>query len=233
MFKRMKSDINAIFSRDPAARSVLDVIFCYPGFQALQIYRLSHWLWDIELKLLGRFVSHIGRLLTAIEIHPGAKIGERFFVDHGFGVVIGETAVIGDDVTLYHDVTLGGIAPSGDEKGKQRHPIIEDNVIVGAGAQLLGPITIGEGARIGSNAVVVKDVEAKAVMVGVPANSVEARRKGEGFDAYCASAGKDDPLVKSMQEMHVEMRNLQQRMQKLEAMLGDTEVEQLSRWEVN
>ncbi len=235
MLKRLKSDIKVIFDRDPAARSTLEVIFCYPGFQALQVYRLSNWLWKSKLFLLGRFVSHIGRLLTAIEIHPGATIGERFFVDHGFGTVIGETAIIGDDVTLYHDVTLGGVAPDGSEKGKQRHPIIEDGVIVGAGAQLLGPITIGSGARIGSNAVVVRDVEAEAVMVGVPAHSVAARKQKEGetFDAYCVSAGKDDPLIKSIREMHVEIRTLQQRMQQLENMLGDSDVESVSRWEVH
>lgn len=235
MFKRMKSDIDAIFARDPAARSTLEVVFCYPGFQALQIYRVANFLWRNELKLLGRFISHLGRLLTAIEIHPGAQIGEGLFIDHGFGVVIGETAKIGDNVTLYHDVTLGGTAPNSEEKGKKRHPTLEDNVIVGAGAQLLGPITIGVGAKIGSNAVVVRDVEAEAVMVGVPAHSVTTRKQKEGehFDAYCASAGKDDPLVKSIQEMHVEMRAMQQRLQQMEAMLGDSEIEKVSRWEVH
>ncbi|MDG1286426.1 MAG: serine O-acetyltransferase [Rickettsiales bacterium] len=235
MFKRIKSDIKAIFERDPAARSTLEVVLCYPGFQALQIYRVSNWLWKQKLFLLGRLVSHIGRLITAIEIHPGATIGERFFVDHGFGTVIGETAIIGDDVTLYHDVTLGGVAPSGDDRGKQRHPIIENNVIVGAGAQLLGPITIGEGSRIGSNAVVVRDVEAEAVMVGVPAHSVTARKqeKGEGFDAYCVAAGDDDPLIKSIREMHVEIRGLQQRLQQLENMLGDSDIETINRWEIH
>lgn len=235
MFKRLKDDIKVIFERDPAARSVLEIFFCYPGFQALQIYRLSNWLWRHKLYLLGRFTSHLGRILTAIEIHPGATIGEGFFVDHGFGTVIGETAIIGNNVTLYHDVTLGGVAPSGDEKGKQRHPILEDNVIVGAGAQLLGPITVGKGARVGSNAVVVRDVEPAAVMVGVPAHSVAARRQkeGESFDAYCASAGEDDPLVKSIKEMHLEIRTLQQRLQQLEAMLGDSDIEAVSRWEVH
>ncbi len=235
MFKRMKSDIDAIFARDPAARSLLEIVFCYPGFQALQAYRLSNWLWRHELKLIGRFVSHIARLFTAIEIHPAATIGERLFIDHGFGVVIGETAEIGNDVTLYHDVTLGGTAPTSEEKGKKRHPTLEDNVIVGAGAQLLGPITIGSGAKIGSNAVVVRDVEAAAVMVGVPAQSVTARKQkdGEHFDAYCASAGKEDPLIKSIQEMHLEMRSMQQRLQQVEAMLGDSEIEPISRWEVN
>ena len=235
MFKRMKQEIDAIFARDPAARHMVEVIFCYPGFQALQIYRLSHWLWQKKLYFLGRFLSHLGRLLTAIEIHPGATIGERFFIDHGFGTVIGETAIIGDDVTLYHDVTLGGVAPNGEERGKQRHPVIEDQVIIGAGAQLLGPVTIGRGARIGSNAVVVRDVEADAVMVGVPAHSVSARKasQDEGFDAYCVAAGKEDPLIKSLREMHVEIRSLHQRVQQLEAMLGDAELQQVSRWEVH
>jgi serine O-acetyltransferase len=235
MFKKVRAEINTIFERDPAARSVLEVIFCYPGFQALQIYKLSSWLWQHKLFLLGRFVSHIGRLLTSIEIHPGATIGERFFIDHGFGTVIGETAIIGDDVTLYHDVTLGGTAPDANSKGEQRHPMIEDNVIIGAGAQLLGPITIGKGSRIGSNAVVVRDVEENSVMVGVPAHSVAARRqkKGESFDAYCASSGDDDPLIKSIRELHVEIRSLQQRVQQMEAMLGDAEIREVSRWEVH
>lgn len=234
MFKRLKQDIDVIFERDPAARSVLEVIFCYPGFQALQIYRLSNWLWRKKLYFLGRFVSYLGRILTAIEIHPAASIGHRFFIDHGFGTVIGETAIIGDDVTLYHGVTLGGVAPSGDEKGKQRHPILADNIIVGAGAQLLGAINVGTGARIGSNAVVVRDVEPAAVMVGVPAHETSARKpKNAEFDAYCATAGKDDPLVKSIKEMHVEMRAMQQRLQQLENMLGDSDIETISRWEIH
>lgn len=235
MFKTIKADIDAIFARDPAARHVVEIILCYPGFQALQIYRLSHWFWKRKLRLIGRIISHIGRLITAIEIHPGATIGSRFFIDHGFGTVIGETAVIGDDVTLYHDVTLGGVAPTSEEKGKQRHPILGDHVIVGAGAQLLGPVKIGEGARIGSNAVVVRDVEAHAVMVGVPAHSVASRRQKaeQNFDAYCVAAGNDDPLIQTIQEMHVEMRNLQQRLQQLEAMLGEADMESVSRWEVH
>lgn len=234
MFKKIKADISVIFERDPAARSVLEIFFCYPGFQALQFYRLSNWLWRHKLYFLGRFISHIGRFLTGIEIHPGAKIGQRFFIDHGYGTVIGETAIIGDDVTLYHDVTLGGVAPHGSEKGQQRHPIVEDNVIVGAGAQLLGPITIGKGSRIGSNAVVIRDVEPEAIMVGVPAHTASTRKKtSEDFDAYCASAGKDDPLIKSIREMHVEIRTLQQRLQQLENMLGDSDIESVSRWEVH
>ncbi len=235
MFKRMKSDINAIFDRDPAARSAFEIILCYPGFHAVQIHRLSHWLWNSRLYLLGRFISHIGRMLTAIEIHPAAQIGERLFIDHGFGVVIGETAIIGDNVTLYHDVTLGGTAPDNKQKGIKRHPTLGNYVIVGAGAQLLGPITIADGARIGTNAVVVRDVEPNAVMVGVPARPVSAaKEKGDmPFDAYCAMSGKEDPITKSIQEMHVEMRNLQKRLQSLETMLGDSDIESLSRWEVH
>ena len=234
MFKRLKQDIDVIFERDPAARSTIEVVFCYPGFQALQVYRVSNWLWRKDLRFLGRLLSYLARIITAIEIHPAATIGKRFFIDHGFGTVIGETAIIGDDVTLYHDVTLGGVAPSGDDKGKQRHPILEDNIIVGAGARLLGAITIGTGARIGSNAVVVRDVEPQAVMIGVPAHTVASRKEKEvEFDAYCAASGKDDPLVKSIQEMHLEMRALQKRLQQVETMLGDSDIETMSRWEVH
>ena len=161
MFKRIVNDIDSVFSRDPAARSRLEVVLCYPGVHALIIYRLSNWLWRNQFKFLGRFLSSIGRFLTGIEIHPGATIGHRFFIDHGMGVVIGETASIGDDVTIYHDVTLGGTSLS---KGI-RHPQVGNGVIIGAGAQLLGPIKVGDFARIGSNAVVVKDVDADATMV--------------------------------------------------------------------
>src|SRR3954464_3041082 len=151
LFRNLRDEIDATLARDPAARSRLEVMLCYPGFQALLYYRLAHWLWQPRWYLAGRFVSHIGRVLTGIEIHPGARIGRRLFIDHGMGVVIGETAEVGDDVLIYHGVTLGGL--SGDP-GK-RHPTVEDHVTIGAGAQVLGPITIGHGARIGANAVVV------------------------------------------------------------------------------
>jgi serine O-acetyltransferase len=170
-FKTLRSDIDSMMARDPAARSRLEVVFCYPGFHAVLIYRLAHGAWRRGFHLLGRWLSHLGRFLTGIEIHPGAELGERLFIDHGMAVVIGETAVIGNDVTLYQGVTLGGTSL----KGGKRHPTLQDNVIVGAGAQVLGPITVGEGARIGANAVVLKDVTPGATMVGIPARPVVAR----------------------------------------------------------
>ncbi len=173
MFKRLQEDIASIVERDPAARSFAEVLFCYPGVHALMFYRLSHLLWVNGFKLLGRFVSQIARILTGIEIHPGATIGRRLFIDHGMGVVIGETAVIGDDVTLYHGVTLGGTSL---HQGK-RHPTLEDGVIVGSGAQILGPHVVGQGARIGANAVVLSDVPNGVTMVGIPARVAMRRLK--------------------------------------------------------
>ena len=170
-FKTLRTDIDSMMARDPAARSRLEVVFCYPGFHAVLIYRLAHSAWRHGFHVLGRWLSHLGRFLTGIEIHPGAELGERLFIDHGMGVVIGETAVIGNDVTLYQGVTLGGTSL----KGGKRHPTLQDNVIVGAGAQVLGPITVGHGARIGANAVVLKDVPACATMVGIPARPVVSR----------------------------------------------------------
>src|SRR3954465_9450903 len=154
MFSTLREDVASIFDRDPAARSTWEVLTCYPGLHALYFHKLSHWFWTHGLRWMGRFTSHIGRWMTGIEIHPGATIGKRVFIDHGMGVVIGETAEIGDDVTLYHGVTLGGTSWN---KGK-RHPTLEDGVMVGAGAKILGPITVGRSARVGANSVVVKDV---------------------------------------------------------------------------
>jgi serine O-acetyltransferase len=168
MFKTIRSDIKAVFDRDPAARTTLEVILTYPGLHALWGYRVSHWLWTHHLKLLGRWYSTLTRFFTGIEIHPGAIIGEGFFIDHGMGVVIGETAEIGRNVTLYHGVTLGGVSLN---KGK-RHPTLEDNVVVGAGAKVLGAITVGAGSRIGANAVVNKPVPPDSVVVGVPGQVV-------------------------------------------------------------
>src|SRR5712672_820134 len=158
LFQNLRDEIDATLARDPAARSRLEVVLCYPGFQALLYYRLAHWLWQRRWYLAGRFVSHVGRVMTGIEIHPGARIGRRLFIDHGMGVVIGETAEIGDDCTLYHGVTLGGVSWN---QGK-RHPTLGKGVVVGAGAKILGPFTVGEGAKIGSNAVVVREVPAGA-----------------------------------------------------------------------
>jgi len=168
MFKTIHADIQSIFERDPAARSVLEVILCYPGLHAVWGHRFSHWLWAHNLKLLARWISQVFRSLTGIEIHPGAQIGSNFFIDHGMGVVIGETAEVGNGVTLYHGVTLGGVSLN---KGK-RHPTLEDNVVVGAGAKVLGAITIGADSRIGANAVVVKSVPPNSVVVGVPGQVV-------------------------------------------------------------
>ncbi|MGE0753560.1 MAG: serine O-acetyltransferase [Alphaproteobacteria bacterium] len=222
MFKRIVEDIDAIITRDPAARSRFEVLLCYPGLHALLFYRLSNWLWRLGLKLPARFVSFLARFLTAMDIHPGATIGRRFFIDHGIGVVIGETASIGDDVTLYHDVTLGGVAPQNDGKGTLRHPQIGNNVIVGAGAHLLGPIKVGDGARIGSNAVVVKDVEPGAIMVGVPAHSlsdkVAKKAKHKKFEAYGTPQDDDgDPVFRILHQMEQEIDLLKRRVSELEA----------------
>lgn len=170
MLKNLREDIDCILERDPAARSKLEVITCYPGLHAIMVHRLAHRLWQADFFWLGRFISHLGRILTGIEIHPGAQIGRRVFIDHGFGVVIGETAVIGDDCTIYQGVTLGGTRLY---KGTKRHPTLGRGVVVGAGAQVLGGFEVGDGARIGSNAVVVKPVPAGATAVGNPARIIE------------------------------------------------------------
>ncbi len=181
MINTMRQDIRAAFERDPAARSTLELFLAYPGLHAVWMHRMAHWLWERRLKLPARLLSHLNRALTGIEIHPGARIGPRFFIDHGMGVVIGETAEIGADVTLYHGVTLGGTSL---EKGK-RHPTLEDGVVVGAGAKILGNITVGRCSRIGANAVVVKPVPSDAVVVGIPGEVVkrkEVRAVGVGPD---------------------------------------------------
>ncbi len=203
MFQELREDIRSVFDRDPAARSFWEVLTCYPGIHALIMHRLAHWLWSHRLRWLGRFTAHLSRVLTGIEIHPGATIGRRFFSDHGMGVVIGETAVIGDDVTLYHGVTLGGTSWN---KGK-RHPTLEDGVVVGAGAKVLGPIVISAGAKVGSNAVVTKPVPAGATAVGNPARIIDHSEQGRqreaqaekmGFSAYAVGRDQDDPLAKAI-----------------------------------
>lgn len=163
-FRWIKEEIEVVFKKDPAARNSLEILFCYPGFHAIMLHRYAHFLWKHHLKLIARIISHINRFLTSIEIHPGAIIGERFFIDHGMGVVIGETAEIGNDVLIYHGVTLGGVSL----KKEKRHPTIGNNVIIGAGAKILGPITVGDNAKIGANTVVVRDVPPNATVVGVP-----------------------------------------------------------------
>ena len=199
MFDRLSEEIAVVFERDPAARSRWEVITCYPGLHATLVHRFAHRLWNFGLKWLARLVSHLARWLTGIEIHPGAKIGRRFFIDHGMGVVIGETAEIGDDCTLYHGVTLGGTSWN---KGK-RHPTLGNGVVIGAGAKVLGPITIGAGAKIGSNAVVVKEVPAGATAIGIPARIVEAQDPAQAgrFAAYAVVRDINDPVGKAIQEL--------------------------------
>jgi serine O-acetyltransferase len=204
MFRHLREDIRAVFDRDPAARSFWEVLTCYPGIHALILHRLAHWLWGHRLRWMARFTAHMSRFLTGIEIHPGATIGRRFFIDHGMGVVIGETAEIHDDVTLYHGVTLGGTSWA---KGK-RHPTLENGVVVGAGAKVLGPITISAGAKVGSNAVVTKPVPAGATAVGNPARIIdqqsrerEAQAEKLDFSAYAVGGDQDDPLVKAIRTL--------------------------------
>ena len=202
MFARLREDIRCILDRDPAARSAWEVLTCYPGLHALWMHRIANACWRREWRWLGRFVSHLGRWFTGIELHPGATIGRRVFIDHGMGVVVGETAVIGDDCTIYQGVTLGGTSLA---KGAKRHPTLGRGVIIGAGAQVLGGFTVGEGARVGSNAVVVKEVPAGATAVGNPARilqqQADARREAAanqlGFSAYGLVSG-DDPLTQAL-----------------------------------
>ncbi|MBA1226081.1 serine O-acetyltransferase [Stutzerimonas stutzeri] len=224
MFERMREDIQSVFHRDPAARNAFEVLTCYPGLHAIWIHRLSHWLWTHEWKWLARMSSNLGRWLTGVEIHPGARIGRRFFIDHGMGIVIGETADIGDDVTLYHGVTLGGTSWN---KGK-RHPTLEDGVIVGAGAKILGPFTVGAGAKIGSNAVVTREVPPGATAVGIPGRVIvkssdeqEAKRKAIaekiGFDAYGVSEDMPDPVARAIGQLLDHVQAVEER---LEGMCG-------------
>lgn len=224
MFKVLREDIRVCMQRDPAARSALEVVLAYPGFHALVYYRLSHWLWERGFHLLGRVVSHIGRMLTGIEIHPGATIGRGFFIDHGHGVVIGETAEIGDNVTLYHDVTLGGIAPSVDsdsQRNQKRHPTLQDDVIVGSGAQILGPITVGAAARVGANSVVLRDVPPRATVVGIPAKVARGQAPEHGevearFDAYGTRADLSDPMQRVVDALLDKVQSLSMRVEELE-----------------
>lgn len=219
MLEQLREDIACVFERDPAARTTFEVLTTYPGLHAILHYRLANWLWRLGLKWLARFLSTFSRWMTGIEIHPGATIGRRFFIDHGMGVVIGETAEIGDDCTLYHGVTLGGTSWN---KGK-RHPTLKDGVVVGAGAKVLGPITIGQDARIGSNAVVNKDVPDAVTVVGIPgrivrkATTVDENRRREmaakiGFDAYGMTDDMPDPIARSihnlMDHMHAVDRKI-------------------------
>jgi len=226
MFQSLREYVRSVFQRDPAAHSTLEVLILYPGVQALAFHRLSHRLWHWRLRWLARALSQFGRWLTGIEIHPGARIGKRFFIDHGMGVVIGETAEIGDDCTLYHGVTLGGTT----WRKEKRHPTLGKGVVIGAGAKVLGPIMIGDGARVGSNSVVVKDVPAGATVVGIPGRVVTARSEDEvrqrealarklGFDAYGQTRDMPDPVAHAIDLMLDHMHRVDGRMKALAAAL--------------
>ena len=228
-FKHLREDLASFMARDPAARSRLEVALLYPGFHAVLFYRISNALWRRNFKFIGRFISQIARFLTGIEIHPGATIGSRFFIDHGDGVVIGETSHIGNDVTLYQAVTLGGIAPSVDshtQVDQKRHPTLEDWVIVGSGAQVLGGITVGEGARIGANAVVTKDVPPGVTAVGIPARIVMPRDKehAKDFAPYgTPSDGCPDPMLKTIENLRSQISSLMGRIDEMEGELATVE----------
>ena len=218
MFARLtgqiRDHIDVVFQRDPAARTRFEVLLTYPGVHAVLIYRLAHWLWVRHWYLLARTLSHFARWITGIELHPGAQIGHRFFIDHGMGVVVGETARVGNDVTLYHGVTLGGTT----WKRERRHPSLGNDVVVGAGAKILGPIEVGSGSRIGSNAVVIKDVPDNAVVVGVPGRVVakDGVRHGEGFDAYGQKERMPDPVAKAVECISEHVHAVERRLEAME-----------------
>ncbi|MGI9461068.1 MAG: serine O-acetyltransferase EpsC [Alphaproteobacteria bacterium] len=216
-------EVDSIIARDPAARHRLEVILLFHNYHAVKIHRLNHFLWHCHLKLLAKFITLLVRIWSGIEIHPAAAIGKRLFIDHGMGVVIGETATIGDDVTLYHGVTLGGVSPSVNadkQRLQKRHPSLENNVIVGSGAQILGPITVGQGARVGANAVVVKDVPPYSTVVGIPAKVVEQWNKNDtkhdSFSAYGVSqkSATSDPLLNDIKQLQKRISQLEQQAKK-------------------
>lgn len=209
------ADIKSVFARDPAARNKFEVITCYAGVQAMIFYRLSHALWRFKLKWLARFLSTFARWFTGIEIHPGAKIGRRFFIDHGMGVVIGETAQIGDDCTLYQGVTLGGTSW---DKGK-RHPTLKNNIVIGAGAKILGPITLGNNVKVGSNAVVVKSVEDNQTIIGVPGRVLKKTIRSADFSSYAVDFNADDPSVKAINSILTHLHDIDAQLHQISKVL--------------
>ena len=213
LFKTLREDIQTVFTEDPAARSMAEVILCYPGLHALWLHRLAHYLWQHRLHFVARLLSQVNRFLTTIEIHPGARIGRRFFIDHGAGVVIGETAKVGDDVLMYQGVVLGGTSI----KKEERHPTIGNGVVIGAGAVALGPITIGDGARIGSGSVVVKSVPSGATVVGIPGRIVEDRDQ----PVLDLEHGRlPDPVAEAIRLVLMEQEKLSERLKRLEGLSG-------------
>ncbi len=232
MFNRIQEDIRCVFERDPAAQSVGEILVAYPGLHAILFHRLSHALWQLKLRWLGRFLSHVARWLTGIEIHPGARIGRRLFIDHGMGIVIGETAVIGNDCTLYHGVTLGGTSW---QKGK-RHPTLGEGVVVGAGAKILGPIVVGNGARVGSNSVVLKNIPDEATVVGIPGHILSPRKAPVlphrkaiaskiGFDAYGATKDMTDPVADAINHMLDHIHLMDRQIEELTRVLKERGIE--------
>jgi serine O-acetyltransferase len=216
LFKRIVNEIDSIIARDPSARSRTEVALCYPGFHARMIHHLTHWLWHHRLKLLARFISNVARMFTGIEIHPAARIGERLFIRHGSGVVIGESTIIGDDVVLYHDVALGGAA----EQNERRHPRIGDYVIIGAGAQLIGAIDVGDHARIAANAVVITDVAAGSTVVGAPARAIKHKPGDTTADVYATPNDiRLDPTFATLEKLTNEMESLKAKVAELSAKL--------------
>jgi len=214
VFQALREDFRAVFERDPAVRSVAEIIFCYPGFHALLFYRLAHFFWQSKLYFLGRFISHLGRFFTGIEIHPGAKIGKGFFIDHGMGVVIGETAEIGNNCTLYHGVTLGGTSWAKEK----RHPTLRDNVVIGSGAKILGPFEVGENSKVGSNSVVVKAVPPNSTVVGIPGKIVVSDdRKATEEKADLEHGQLPDPQARAIECLFEQIRRLEDEVAALKA----------------
>jgi len=236
MFATLRRDVAVIFERDPAARNWVEILTCYPGLHAIWGHRIAHWLWEHRLYWPGRLVSHITRGLTGIEIHPGARIGRRFFIDHGMGIVIGETAEVGDDVTLYHGVTLGGTSPaenSDAQRNTKRHPTLQRGVIVGSGAQILGPITVGADARVGANAVVTKDVPPGCTAIGIPARLIACKdpETQKNFVAYGTPGDIPDPTQRALDAMRAQLNALATRVEELEGELAKRESSERERAE--
>lgn len=227
MLSTIKEDIKVVFERDPAARTSMEILVACPGLHAILLHRLNHWLWKKKFYLFARVSAHFARFLTGIEIHPGATIDQRFFIDHGMGIVIGETAEIGNNCSIYHGVTLGGTTWN---KGK-RHPTLEDDVVIGAGAKILGPITIGKGSHVGSNSVIVKNVPAHSTVVGIPGHVVTDKERKTtrdtladniGFDAY-AAADMPDPVSNAIDAVLDHLHGMQKKINDLEKRLEDKE----------
>ena len=211
---RIIEDVRSVFARDPAARNIFEILTCYSGVQAVILYRLTHFLWRYKLRWLARFISTLARWITGIEIHPGAVIGRRFFIDHGMGVVIGETAIIGDDCMLYHGVTLGGTTW---DKVK-RHPTLKNGVVIGAGAKILGPITLGNNVRVGSNSVVVRSIDDNETVVGIPGRIVRQKTDDEdSFDSYAAKASgiSNDPTLQAVNSLIDRLSEMEKQLEKV------------------